>query len=247
MAEQLYEPPGARAALAKAADLRRQYVNAVQVVQRTRELSKEEKRQRLALLHQRHTQAMADQRLARHRAHREAARQAVLDFVADDAAPSALRLDLYQRQVVELLGKEMPEVIRAYDVAQLAGNSLGMRAAAVAAMHKRTSFPNDRAESLMARFATGLEPNGSGGWRHRFPKASMAFERLSDLEAWSREDHVAADAVFSVASAPEKPDDPTPTSPADQARQDVAALYSQGNSSSVTQTGGSGEPPAVAG
>jgi hypothetical protein len=95
---QLYEPPEARAAIAKAARLRGQYATAIQVVQQDRTLNRDEKRQRLTMLHQAHQTAMDDLRRRRHQAHREASRQAVRDLAADDAAaPSAQRLDLYQQ------------------------------------------------------------------------------------------------------------------------------------------------------
>jgi hypothetical protein len=246
---ELYEPPRARQAIAQAAKLRGQYANAVQVIQGNRALSREEKRVRLAELHQRHQQAMAELRRIRHQDHRDAARQAVLDFAADEST-SPLRMDVYQRLVLELVDKPIGEIVRAYDVAEMIGNSLGMRAAAVAAIQKRGQLPNDPAEALVARFAQAREPDGNGGTRYRFPKASIAWERLTDLEAWERQDHLAADAAFSVAATPDKPQDPTPVDPVDAARADVAQLYSQGNGQVAAQAGGGGdggEPPTVAG
>jgi hypothetical protein len=244
----LYEPPRARAALAQAAKLRSQYVNAVQVIQRNRALSKAEKADRLRMLHQAHQQAMADQRRIRHQAHREAARQAVRDLATDDATPSAIRLDIYQRALEEAMAKPVPELVRSFDAAELIGNTITMRAIAVAALQKRTDFPNDPAENLVARFAQAHEPDGNGGLRHRFPKAAGAWERLTSLEEWQRADHIAADVTFSTAATPESPQDPTPPDPTDQARADVASLYSQDNSHVSAPAGGGGgggEPPAV--
>jgi hypothetical protein len=240
----LYEPPTARAALAKASKLRQQYVNAVQVVQRDRQLSKPEKEQRLRMLHQAHQQAMAEQRRIRHQAHREAARQAVRDLATDDAAPSVLRQDVYMRQLDEAVAKSVPELVRSYDAAELVGHTLAMRAIAVAALQKRGPLPNDPAEALVGRFAQAHEPDGNGGWRHRFPRAAGAWERLAALEEWERGDHLAADALFSVAAAPDKPEDPTPQDPIDQARADVAALYRQAPAS-AGGGGDGGQPPAV--
>jgi hypothetical protein len=127
-----YEPPGARQAIAKAAQLRAQYAAAVEVVQRDRTLSKDEKRQRLQMLHVAHQTAMDDLRRLRHQAHREASRQAVRDLAADDAAaPSAQRLDLYQQNLERAMAMDVPDLIRSYDLAELIGNHLGMRAVAV--------------------------------------------------------------------------------------------------------------------
>jgi hypothetical protein len=246
MPPDLYEPPKARAALAKASKLRQQYVNAVQAVQRDRQLSKPEKEQRLRMLHQAHQEAMAEQRRIRHQAHREAARQAVRDLATDEATLSAIRMDLYQRALEESMGKTVPELARSFDMAELIGNTITMRAIAVAALQKRGPLPNDPAEALVARFAQTHEPDGNDGWRHRFPKAAGAWERLTDLEVWSRADHVAADAVFSTAATPERPQDPTPPDPADQARADVAALYDNRQAPASAGGGGSGgQPPAV--
>jgi hypothetical protein len=115
-------------------------------------------------------------------------------------------------------------------------------------LQKRADFPNDPAAALTARFAQTHEPDGNGGWRHRFPKAAGAWELLTDLEAWQRADHVAADAVFSTAATPERPQDPTPPNPRDQAAADVAALYDNGHAPTPAGGGGSGgQPPAVAG
>jgi F0F1-type ATP synthase membrane subunit b/b' len=240
----LYEPPTARAALAKASKLRQQYQAAVRVVQRDRQLSKPEKAQRLRMLHQAHQQAMGEKRRIRHQAHREAARQAVRDLALDEASPSALRLDLYQRALEEAMGKTVPELARSFDAAELIGNTITMRAVAVAALGKRTDLPNDPAEALVARFAQAHEPNGNGGWRHRFPRAAGGWERLAALEEWERGDHLAADALFSVAATPEKPEDPTPQDPIDQARADVAALYRQAPAS-AGGGGDGGQPRAV--
>src|SRR5512132_2852212 len=115
----LYEPPKARAALAKASKLRQQYISAVQVVQRDRQLSKPEKEQRLRMLHQAHREAMAEQRRIRHQAHREAVRQAVRDLATDEASPNALRLDVYQRALEDAMGKTVPELARSFDLAEL--------------------------------------------------------------------------------------------------------------------------------
>lgn len=243
---EMYEPPRARGALAKAAKLRGQYANAVQVIQRSRDLSKEEKRQRLALLHEAHQRGMQECRLVRHQAHRDALRQVVLDLAADDASPSAMRLDIYQRAVLELLDKPLAQLTRAYDVAELIGHSLGMRAAAVAALQRRGPTPNDAAENLLERFATATESDGNGGTRSRFPKAAGAWQRLKELEAWTRQEHLAAEAIFSVAATPPKPEDPEPVSPMDAARDDVAALYSRDNGQATASAGGSGgQPPAA--
>jgi hypothetical protein len=224
-----YEPPTARAALAKASKLRQQYQAAVRVVQRDRQLSKPEKEQRLRMLHQAHQQAMGEQRRIRHQAHREAARQAVRDLATDEATPSAWRLDIYQQSLEAAMGKTVPELARSFEVAELIGNTIGMRAAAVAALQKRGPLPNDPAEALVARFAGAHEPDGNGGWRHRFPKAAGAWAILTAVEEWERADHLAADAAFTTAATPERAQDPTPPDPIDQARQDVAALYAQGS------------------
>jgi hypothetical protein len=243
MAE-LYEPPEARAAIAKAARLRGQYATAVEVVQRDRSLNRDEKRQRLQMLHVAHQQNMDDLRRRRHQAHREASRQAVRDLAADDAAtPSAQRLDLYQQNLERALAMDVDDLIRSYDMAELIQNHIGMRAVAVAAMTKRGPLPNDPAENLVARFASARIPDGSGGSRYWFPKASMAWERLQDLESWERQDHLAADAAFSVASTPERPDDPRRQDPTEAARDDVAQLYN-GSPTRARTAGGSGEPAA---
>ena len=68
----------------------------------------------------------------------------------------------------------------------------------------------------------------------------MAWERLQDLEYWEREDHLAADAAFSVASTPEKRDDPRRHDLTEAARDDVAQLYN-GSASRASTAGGSGE------
>jgi hypothetical protein len=244
MAE-LYEPPEARVAIAKAARLRGQYAAAVEVVQRDRTLSRDEKRQRLRMLHERHRTAMDDLRHRRHQAHREASRQAVRDLAADDAAaPNALRSDLYQQNLERAMAMDIDDLIRSYDLAELIGNPIGMRAAAVAAMTKRGPLPNDAAENLVTRFASARIPDGHRGSRYRFPKASMAWERLQDLEAWERQDHLAADAAFSVPSTPAKPDDPRRQDPTEAARDDVAQLYNGGSPTRAGTAGGSGEPAA---
>jgi hypothetical protein len=238
-----YEPPGARAAIAKAAQLRAQYAGAVEVVQQDRTLSKDEKRQRLQMLHVAHQQNMDDLRRLRHQAHREASRQAVRDLAADDAAaPSAQRADLYQQSLERAMAMDVPDLIRSYDLAELIGNHLGMRAVAVAAMTKRGPLPGDPAENLVARFASARIPDGSGGSRSWFPKAAMAWERLQDLEGWERQDHMAADAAFSVAATPAKPDDPRRQDPTEAARDDVAQLYNNGSPTRASTAGGGGEP-----
>jgi hypothetical protein len=71
----------------------------------------------------------------------------------------------------------------------------------------------------------------------------MAWERLQDLESWERQDHLAADAAFSVASTPERPDDPRRQDPTEAARDDVAQLYN-GSPTRARTAGGSGEPAA---
>ena len=194
------------------------------------------------MLHVAHQQNMDDLRRRRHQAHREATRQAVRDLAADDAAaPNALRSDIYQRALEDAIGKDVPALVRILDITELIGNHIGMRAVAVAAMTKRSPCPNDPAENLVARFASARIPDGSGGGRYWFPKASMAWERLQDLESWERQDHLAADAAFSVASTPEKPDDPRRHDPTEAARDDVAQLYN-GSPSRASTAGGSGEP-----
>jgi hypothetical protein len=237
-----YEPPGARQAIAKAAQLRAQYAAAVEVVQRDRALSKDEKRQRLQMLHVAHQQNMDDLRRLRHQAHREASRQAVRDLAADDAAaPSAQRLDLYQANLERAMAMDVPDLVRTFDMAELIGNHIGMRAVAVAAMTKRGPLPGDPAEALVSRFASARIPDGSGGSRYWFPKAAMAWERLQDLEGWERQDHMAADAAFSVAATPAKPEDPRRQDPTEAARDDVAQLY-YGSPTRASTAGGSGEP-----
>jgi hypothetical protein len=243
----LYEPPGARAALAQAARLRVTYASAVEVVQRNRQLSKAEKVQRLRMLHTAHQEAMATLRRTRHQAHRDALRQAIRDLAADAAAaPNATRTSIYQQHLERCMGMTVGELTRAFDVAELIDNGLGMQAVAVAALSKRGPLPGDPAAQLVARFAYAQQPDGRGGSRYQFPKAALAFERLGDLESWERSDHIAADATFMVNSTPERPDDPTPPDPTDQARQDVAALYSAGNGQAPAAAagGGGGEPTA---
>ena len=231
----LYEPPEARAAIAKAARLRGQYATAIAAVQRDRALNRDEKRQRLQMLHVSHQQNMDDLRRRRHQAHREASRQAVRDFAADDAAmPNAQRSDLYQQNLERYLAMDVGDLIRAYDMAELIQNHIGMRALAVAALTKRGPLSGDAAENLVARFASARIPDGTGGGRYWFPKAAMAWQKIQDLESWERQDHMAADAAFSVASTPEKPDDPRRQDPHEAARDDVAQLYST--------AGGGGEP-----
>jgi hypothetical protein len=174
MAE-LYEPPEARAAIAKAARLRGQYATAVEVVQRDRSLNRDEKRQRLQMLHVAHQQNMDDLRRRRHQAHREASRQAVRDLAADDAAtPSAQRLDLYQQNLERALAMDVDDLIRSYDMAELIQNHIGMRAVAVAAMTKRGPCPTTRLRtwwpaSPRPASPTAPEAAATGSRKRRWP------------------------------------------------------------------------------
>jgi hypothetical protein len=234
-----YEPPEARRIIARAAMLQDQYRNAVAVIQGSAQLSREEKRARLHPLHVQHQTAMNDLRLARLAAHDAAKRQAITELAADDASPNALRSDIYARSLEAALGKTVPELARSMEAAELAGHSLGMRAVAAAAVLRRSPVPGDGATRLVAHFADATEPDGHGGQRYRFPKASGAWDRLSRLDAWTDRDHIEAAAQFSVSSVPPRPAPaPAPPSPADQARADVAALYSQGNGTPAATTGG---------
>jgi hypothetical protein len=226
-----YEPPEARRINAKAAMLQDQYRNAVAVIQGSAQLSREEKRARLNPLHVQHQTNMNQLRLDRLAAHDAARRQAISEVARDDtSSPSALRADVYQRALEDAMAKDTAELVGSYDLAELIGSDLHMRAAAVAALLRRSPIPGDQASRLVARFADATEPDGHGGQRYRFPKASGAWDRLTQLDAWSDRDHLEAAAAFSVSSVPPRPAPaPPPQSPADAARADVAALYAGSN------------------
>jgi hypothetical protein len=238
-----YEPPEARRIIARAAQLQDQYRAAVEIIQTNPALSREEKRARLGPLHVQHQTNMNQLRLDRLAAHEAAKRQAITELAADDtSSPSSLRADVYARALEANLGEDVPELVRSYEVAELIGSGLHMRAAAVAALLRRSPVPGDAASRLTARFADATEPDGHGGQRYRHPKASGAWDRLSKLDAWEDRDHIAAAAAFSVSSVPPRPAPaPAPPSPADQARADVAALYGSNGTPAAT-TGDQGTP-----
>jgi hypothetical protein len=225
---ELSEPPAARAAAARASELRRRYQAAVQAIRDNGQLSKDDKRQRLTMLHTQHRQAMDELRRARHDAFRAAEEHAIRRLVRDPGATrSTLVMDSYRRRLEELNGQPIEALVTAYDLADLMDDSTGMRAAAVAALRRRMpGVPGDPATRLVARFADARLPNGS----HLFPEAAGGWDDLVALEEWDRAAHLSADAVFSTPATPERPDDPRPRDRHAEARDDVAALY-QPNSS----------------
>jgi hypothetical protein len=72
--------------------------------------------------------------------------------------------------------------------------------------------------------------------------AAGAWEDLTALEEWTRGDHLAADATFSVPATSEPPRDPAPPDPYDAALADVAQLYSaNGGTAPAAPTQGGGD------
>jgi hypothetical protein len=181
---------------------------------------------------------MDELRRQRHDAFRAAERHALERLARNKSArTSTLIMDSYRRRLAELWDADLPAVQHAYELSELVDDPVGMQAAAVVALRKRGPLPNDPASALVTRFVHYTHPDGSGGWRYEFPDALGAWEDLQALEQWERSDHLAADATFSVAATPERPDDPNPPDPHDVARDDVAQLYTPG---------GNGGRPAAA-
>jgi hypothetical protein len=238
------EPQRAAQARALASRQRSQYQHAVQSIQQDRSLSKEDKRRRLAVLHQKHKQAMDDLRKLAHDAFRSATDHAYRRLIREPMAnKSSIVMDSYRRRVEELMATEEPEkLVMAFELADLMDDPIGMHAAATVALQRRMpGVPGDPYSRLVARYAFHRYPDGQ--WENA--TAAGAWEDLTALEQWTRADHLQADATFSMPGTPEPPKDPAPPDPYDAALADVAQLYSaNGTPTAPAQGGGGGEPAA---
>jgi hypothetical protein len=207
----LRQPKGAADATYSANSARRRYQTAVLSIQTDRSLSEKDRKTRLRMLHEQHKQHMDRLRIQRQRAFRDAEQDALRRLMQSELAHKhTLAMDSYRRRVEELHGRTTEELAHAFDLAELMDDPIGMQAVAVHALQRRMpGVPGDANTRLVARFATARWPNGD--WM--FPKASIGWETLLELEEWTRTDHMAAEGVFSVPDTPESrthPHQPTP-------------------------------------